>query len=184
MKSETELRTAKRALESVGRGDLRMSEASRLVLGAVDDRMLVPYVVAALKDVTWRLLVERCYGDDLVYWHEIFRRTETVLAGMDLHREAVEIASFTSLIARSFMFAEAQPFDVVASNVDTRRTLEELRDAGAAMTCEAIAEAVGPTIGTMMARLFILTAHGLLLRHEVDGEPIYEITTAGLAILV
>jgi hypothetical protein len=30
--------------------------------------MLVPYV-AALKDVTWRLLVKRCYGDDLIYWH-------------------------------------------------------------------------------------------------------------------
>jgi hypothetical protein len=36
----------------------------------------------------------------------------------------------------------------------------------------------------MMARLFILTAHGLPLRHEFDGKSIYGITTAGVALLV
>jgi hypothetical protein len=166
------------ALDEIARGDATPNEAAVTVRRALAfEPPLVSRVYDALRDVTWRTLTSRSFGDELKDWFEVFRHASALI---DEDPAAAEkIRALADLLSQSSRFAEFQPIDEVLGRKHSKSVLKALASAGKALKKGALKNLLGLADANLSRVTGSLQASGLIERSSSGKEASFLLTELG-----
>ncbi|MCP2216240.1 hypothetical protein [Bradyrhizobium elkanii] len=178
--SSTDRKTFEIALDRIGRGDATPAEAATVIRTALAaEPSLVERVYDALRDVTWRTLTSRSFGDELPNWYDVIRHAAAVAgskAGSDV---AAKMLAFADLISQSARFAELQPLEEVLNRKHTKSLLAALAGAGKSITNIALMSILGLRESNLSRVTGALQGTGLIERTSSGKEASFTLTDRG-----
>jgi hypothetical protein len=168
------------SLDELARGDATPAEAAHAIRVALAaDPPLTDRVYDALRDVTWRVLTSRSFGDELRDWFNVFRHASALAADSGI---AEKIRGFADLISQSARFAELQPLDEVLSRKHSKSLLGALAVAGGALQKGAIKKFLRLADSNLSRVTGALLGRGLIERSTSGKEASFELTALGLKV--
>lgn len=180
--SRSELKSLQDSLHRVGRGDATPSEATAAIRDALlGQHQLVDRVYEALRDVTWRTLTSRTFGEELQQWFEVFRHA-AALAGQYAAGTAEKIRAHADLLSQSARFAELQPMDEVLGRKHTKRLLAALAAANGPVKNTALKSMLGLAESNLSRVTGVLLGKGLIERTSSGKEASFSLTAFGRQI--
>lgn len=166
------------ALDEIARGDATPAEATASVRAALEfDPPLVDRVYDALRDVTWRTLTSRSFGDELQDWFEVFRHTSALIG--DGSTIANKVRALADLLGQSSRFDEFQPLDEVLRRKHSKSVLSALASAGDVLKKSALKNILGLADANLSRVTGALQARGLIDRSSSGKEASFSLTELG-----
>ncbi|MCK1504533.1 hypothetical protein [Bradyrhizobium sp. 18] len=171
-------KTLESALDEIARGDATPADAAVVVRRALSfEPPLVSRVYDALRDVTWRTLTSRSFGDELKDWFEVFRHASALIG--EGSAVAEKIRALADLLAQSSRFAEFQPLDEVLGRKHSKSVLSALAGAGKALKKGALKNLLGLADANLSRVTGALQACGLIERSSSGKEASFLLTELG-----
>ncbi|MBW5439437.1 hypothetical protein FXB41_33210 [Bradyrhizobium canariense] len=166
------------ALDEIARGDATPSEAAATVRRALAiEPPLVHRVYDALRDVTWRTLTSRSFGDELRDWFELFRHASALIG--DGSAVAEKIRALADLLSQSSRFSEYQPLEEVLGRKHSKSVLKALGTAGKALKKSALKNLLGLEDANLSRVTGALQGSGLIERSSSGKEASFLLTELG-----
>lgn len=166
------------ALDEIARGDATPAEATATVRAALEfDPPLVDRVYDALRDVTWRTLTSRSFGEELQDWFEVFRHTSALIGEESII--ASKVRALADLLGQSSRFDEFQPLDEVLSRKHSKSVLSALASAGDVLKKSALKNILGLADANLSRVTGALQARGLIDRSSSGKEASFSLTELG-----
>ncbi|MGY4422005.1 hypothetical protein ACVWY2_004454 [Bradyrhizobium sp. JR6.1] len=142
--SATDRKAFETSLDRIGRGDATPAEAAAAIRKALTaEPSLAERVYDALRDVTWRTLTSRSFGDELLQWFEVLRHAAALAGSKNAGGISERMRAFADLISQSARFAELQPLDEVLNRKHTKPLLSAIAGAGKAVSNIALMSILG-----------------------------------------
>jgi PAS domain-containing protein len=174
-----EVKELQNALDRVGRGDATPAEATETIRSALlSDAGLGDRVYEALRDVTWRTLTARSFGEELPQWFEVFRHA-AALARSGSADLAERIRGFAELLSQSARFAELQPVDELLTRKHSKAVLKAIAEAGKFIKRSALLNLIGLGEANLSRVTGALVAQGLVTRSSSGKEAHFALTQLG-----
>lgn len=168
------------SLDQVGRGDATPAEAALVVRDALSSGTpLADRVYAALRDVTWRTLTSRAFGDELQLWFDVFRHAAALASKNAPGGIAEKLRAYGDLFAQSARFAELQPLQEVLSRKHSEDVLRILALAGAPVKRAVLAKQLGLADSNLSRVVGTLSGRGLVERSASGKEANFVLTDTG-----
>ena len=178
--SSTDRKMFETALDRIGRGDATPAEAAAAIRKALTaEPSLAERVYDALRDVTWRALTARSFGDDLPQWFEVVRHAAALAGNKDAAGIAERIRAFGDLISQSARFAELQPLEEVLKRKHTKSLLGALAQAGKTVSNIALMSILGLRESNLSRVTGALQGTGLIERTSSGKEASFALTDLG-----
>lgn len=178
--SSTDRKTFEIALDRIGRGDATPAEAATVIRTALAaEPSLAERVYDALRDVTWRMLTSRSFGDELPNWYDVIRHAAAVAGSKTGGGVAAKMLAFADLISQSARFAELQPFEEVLNRKHTKALLAALAGAGKSITNIALMSILGLRESNLSRVTGALQGTGLIERTSSGKEASFTLTHRG-----
>jgi DNA-binding HxlR family transcriptional regulator len=170
-----------RALDALGTGDATPFEASRTVREAlVADGPAFETVYAALRNLIWRTLTSRAFGEELTGWFELLRHAAALANRAHGPLAAARIRVFSDLIAQSARFAELHPVREVLARKHTAVILRRLASSFPLPVRRADLQTSTALADANLSRvLAILTSRGLICRVSSGRQALFQLTESG-----
>ncbi|SDO47541.1 hypothetical protein SAMN05444050_4226 [Afipia sp. GAS231] len=140
---------------------------------------LVERVYDALRDVTWRTLTSRSFGDELPNWFDVIRHAAALTGGKTGGGVAAKMLAFADLISQSARFAELQPLEEVLNRKHTKALLTALAGAGKSITNIALMSILGLRESNLSRVTGALQGTGLIERTSSGKEASFTLTDRG-----
>ena len=166
-------------LDRVGRGDATPAEATETIRSALRGRTdLADRVYEALRDVTWRTLTARSFGDELSQWFDVFLHA-SALARSNSAELADRIGAFAELLSQSSRFAELQPVKELLTRKHSKAVLKAVAEAGKFIKRNVLLGLVGLAEANLSRVTGALVAQGLITRSSSGKEAHFALTQLG-----
>jgi predicted transcriptional regulator len=175
--------TLDNSLDRIGRGDATPAEASAAIRKALTaEPSLAERAYDVLRNVTWRMLTSRSFGDDLPGWSEVVEHAAALAESKNAGGIAERIRACADLIAQSARFAQLQPLDEVLKRKHTKSLLMAVGSAGKSITNVALMSTLGLRESNLSRLTGALQGTGLLARSKSGKEASFELTDLGRRI--
>ncbi|MGY3494374.1 hypothetical protein [Bradyrhizobium sp. USDA 4502] len=178
--SSADRKTLEASLDRIGRGDATPAEAATTIRKALTaEPSLAERVYDALRDVTWRTLTSRSFGDELSQWFEVMRHAAALTGSKNAASISEKMRAFADLISQSARFAELQPLEEVLNRKHTKSLLSAIAGAGKAVSNIALMSILGLRESNLSRVTGALQGTGLIERSSSGKEASFALTDLG-----
>jgi DNA-binding transcriptional ArsR family regulator len=170
-------------LDRIATCEASSEEALEIIRGVAEVHRLAAPIYEALRSATWKLLTGRVYGPEMRDWHDVFRRSASLLTELGEPGVGERVGAMADLALESARFGAKHSVESVMCKSHVLEIIKALQVRGGAAKRGEIMSATGLRQSNLSRVLAVMAAVGLVDRQPEGKEVRFSVTRKALEAL-